>query len=190
MPDLDHCSCFPGSRVLRLFGRIDPTVTNKLRDAFLQLDSLGNHEITLLIDSPGGDITPTLDLFNVIKLLRSEVRGLVVGECSSAALVLLQSCERRIACKESRFLYHSWTANRSFRLDADANVDFERWINERMRSEHGIEEMILARAKMNSEQLRVLKKSGDIDQLFFGSQKAYELGLIDAIADENTTVFT
>jgi ATP-dependent Clp protease protease subunit len=63
-------------------------------------------ECTFYFDSPGGSPYCALSLMSLILLRGVRATGIVVGECSSAALWPLAACRRRIVTPYSVLLFH------------------------------------------------------------------------------------
>lgn len=63
-------------------------------------------ECTLYFDSPGGSPYTAIALANLILVRRLRATGLVIGECSSAALWPFAACQRRIVTPLSMALFH------------------------------------------------------------------------------------
>lgn len=62
--------------------------------------------VTLLINSPGGDLTAGLGIYDAISQYGGEVTGRVVGEACSSACILLQACDIREATPHSSLMHH------------------------------------------------------------------------------------
>jgi ATP-dependent protease ClpP protease subunit len=75
-------------------------VTEKL------LEIPAGSECTLYFDCPGGSAYSALSLMTLIVLRDVQATGVVIGECSSAALWPLAACRRRIVTPFSVMLFH------------------------------------------------------------------------------------
>ncbi|HEX5104979.1 MAG TPA: ATP-dependent Clp protease proteolytic subunit [Pirellulaceae bacterium] len=63
-------------------------------------------ECVLYFNSPGGSAYAALSLASLIVLRGMQATGVVVGECSSAAIWPLAACRRRIVTAHSVLLFH------------------------------------------------------------------------------------
>ena len=63
-------------------------------------------EVTLLINSVGGDLTAGFGIYDAISQYGGEVTGRVVGEACSAACILLQACDIREASPHATLMHH------------------------------------------------------------------------------------
>lgn len=78
-----------------------------------------NSRGTIFFDSSGGSVYVGLGLATLIRLRGVEVDGVVVGECSSAALLPFAACSRRFVTPHSTLLFHP------IRWQTDEDVRFE-----------------------------------------------------------------
>jgi ATP-dependent protease ClpP protease subunit len=63
-------------------------------------------ECVLYFNSPGGSAYAALSLASLIVLRGMQATGVVIGECSSAAIWPLAACRRRIVTAHSILLFH------------------------------------------------------------------------------------
>ncbi len=79
-------------------------------------------ECTLFFDSPGGSSYTAISLLTLIAMRDLRATGIVVGECSSAALWPLAACRRRLVTPYSVLLFHpmKWQSEENVGLDEAA----------------------------------------------------------------------
>lgn len=101
------------SRLLRervvFLGRVmDDELANLVVAQLLHLDSEGATDISLYINSPGGDVTALFAIYDAIGYLGSDVATYCLGQAASAAAVLLAAGTpgKRHALPNSRVLLH------------------------------------------------------------------------------------
>lgn len=63
-------------------------------------------ECVIYFNSPGGSAYSALSLASLIVLRGMQATGVVIGECSSAAIWPLAACQRRIVTAHSVLLFH------------------------------------------------------------------------------------
>ena len=76
-------------------------------------------ECILYFDSPGGNTYTALALLTMIRLRNIRATGVVIGECSSAALLPFAACEKRYVTQWSTLLFHpmrTWGSKHFFRI--------------------------------------------------------------------------
>jgi ATP-dependent Clp protease protease subunit len=79
-------------------------------------------ECTLYFNSPGGSAYAALALASLIVLRGMNVTGVVLAECSSAAIWPLAACRRRIVTAHSVLLFHplKWESGEHVAIDEAA----------------------------------------------------------------------
>ena len=77
---------------------------SELMDALIELPrgSAG----TLWFDSPGGSVYTGLAMASALKLRGLRATAVVLGECSSAAILPFAACERRLVTRHATLLFH------------------------------------------------------------------------------------
>jgi ATP-dependent Clp protease, protease subunit len=73
-------------------------------NALLQVPSGG--ECVFYIDSAGGSVYGALAVLTLLRHRRLRGTAVVLGECSSAALLLFAACRRRLVTRYSTLLFH------------------------------------------------------------------------------------
>jgi len=96
-------------RIIFLGTPIDDTVANLVCAQLLFLESEDpDKDIHLYINSPGGDITALLAIYDTLKFIRPDVSTFCFGQAASAAAVLLAAGTKgkRFALPHARILMH------------------------------------------------------------------------------------
>ena len=96
-------------RIIFLGTPIDDTVANLVCAQMLFLESEDpDKDIHLYINSPGGDITALLAIYDTLKFIRPDVSTFCFGQAASAAAVLLAAgaMGKRFALPHARILMH------------------------------------------------------------------------------------
>ena len=70
------------------------------------LDLPPGGECVFYIDSAGGSVYGALAVLTLVRHRRLEGTAVVLGECSSAALLLFAACRRRLVTRYSTLLFH------------------------------------------------------------------------------------
>jgi ATP-dependent Clp protease protease subunit len=96
-------------RIVFLGTALDDVVANLVIAQLLHLESEDDeHDISLYINSPGGDMTALFAIHDTMHFLRPDVSTICVGQAASAAAVLLAAGARgkRFTLPNSRVLIH------------------------------------------------------------------------------------
>jgi ATP-dependent Clp protease protease subunit len=95
-------------RVVFLGRAMDDDLANLVVAQLLHLDSEGHGDISLYVNSPGGDVTALFAIYDAMQFLSDEVATYCLGQAASAAAVLLAAGApgKRFALPNSRVLLH------------------------------------------------------------------------------------
>ena len=96
-------------RIIFLGTPVDDTVANLICAQMLFLESEDpDKDVHLYINSPGGDITALLAIYDTMKFIRPDVSTFCFGQAASAAAVLLAAGAKgkRVALPNARILLH------------------------------------------------------------------------------------
>lgn len=94
------------SRKIFLTDEVNSETSAKLIKQLMALDEESPHEITLFINSPGGDVLSGLAVYDYIKTMRSPVRTVCIGTCYSMGAILFLAGVKRDVYKHSRIMIH------------------------------------------------------------------------------------
>src|SRR5262245_6628321 len=83
-------------------------------------------ECTLYFNSPGGSAYAALSLASLIVLRGMNATGVVLAECSSAAIWPLAACRRRIVTAHSTLLFHPLKWESGEHVDIDEAAEWAR----------------------------------------------------------------
>jgi ATP-dependent Clp protease protease subunit len=86
-----------------IIGEVDDWEADVVR-ALLEIPPGG--ECVFYIDSAGGSVYGALAVLTLLRHRRLRGTGVVLGECSSAALLLFAACQRRLVSPHSTLLFH------------------------------------------------------------------------------------
>jgi len=162
-------------RIIFLGTPIDDTVANLICAQMLFLESEDpDKDINLYINSPGGDITGLLAIYDTMKYIKPDVSTFCFGQAASAAAVLLGAGAKgkRYALPHARVLMHQpWGG-----VGGQAS-DIEIQAREILRMKDMINSMLAADTGQSFE--RITK---DTDRDFIiDAAEAVEYGLIDEV---------
>jgi ATP-dependent Clp protease protease subunit len=94
-------------RMVFLRGEIKDSVADDVAAQLLALDATGDDDITLYIDSPGGDVTGLFAIHDTMQMIAAKVHARCVGmAASSAAVILATGTGVRSATPNARILIH------------------------------------------------------------------------------------
>ena len=162
-------------RIIFLGTPIDDTIANLICAQMLFLESEDpDKDINLYINSPGGDITGLLAVYDTMKYIKPAVSTFCFGQAASAAAVLLGAGAKgkRFALPHARVLLHQpWGG-----VGGQAS-DIEIQAREILRMKDMLNDML---AQDTGQSVERITKDTDRDFIISASE-AVEYGLIDEV---------
>ena len=162
-------------RIIFLGTPIDDSIANLVCAQLLFLESEDPEKyINLYINSPGGDITGLLAIYDVMKYIKSDVSTFCFGQAASAAAVLLGAGAhgKRFALPHARVLLHQpWGG-----VGGQAS-DIEIQAREILRMKDLLNSMLASDTGQSEDRVN---KDTDRD-FIMSAQEAVEYGLIDEV---------
>jgi ATP-dependent Clp protease protease subunit len=154
---------------------IDDTIANLVCAQILFLESENpDREISLYINSPGGDITALFAIYDTIQFVKNEISTFCYGQAASAAAVLLAagSKGKRFALPHARVLIHQ-----PYGGAAGQATDIELQAKEIMRMRDLLNQMLALDTGMPIEKIQ---KDTDRD-FIMSADEAKDYGIIDEV---------
>ena len=95
-------------RIILLSGEITDSTANSIIAQILYLDSLGNDDINLYINSPGGSVSAGMAIYDTMNYVKSDVSTICLGMAASMGAFLLSSGKKgkRFALPNSEIMIH------------------------------------------------------------------------------------
>ena len=150
---------------------------NVLQEVVANLVDRGTTEITLMISSSGGDMAAAISCYEFLTSAGIKLTTYVIGNCYSAALLLLLAGERRVCDKPGQLVIHpaaAVTGAGSSTLDAlklrSESLD---------RDTRRLRDIVLARSRITAEQLDPMLFQA---AAFIDPKQALDYGLITEMA--------
>lgn len=86
------------NRIILLSGEIDDILANTVVAELLYLDSLSHEDISIYINSPGGNVTSGFAIYDTMNFIKSDVSTICVGMSASMAAFLLAAGKKGKRC--------------------------------------------------------------------------------------------
>lgn len=162
-------------RIIFIGGSIDDVVANSIIAQLLFLDSQNSKEdIKLYINSPGGQVTSALAIYDTMQYVKADVSTICVGTAASAAALLLASGKngKRIILPNGEVLIHQVMGGAQGQAtDIDIHAKHILSIKKRLNE-------ILA--KHTKQSLAKVEKDTERDY-FMSAEEAKKYGIVDKI---------
>jgi ATP-dependent Clp protease protease subunit len=162
-------------RIILLGTPIDEHVANLIMAQLLHLESEEpDKDISLYINSPGGEITGLFAIYDTMQFIKPEVQTICIGQAASAAAVILAAGEpgKRFILPHARVLIHQPHGGAQGQA-----VDIQIQAKEITRMRETLDEILAHHTGQTVE-----KVSNDTDRDFImGANEAKEYGIVDEV---------
>ena len=170
---------FLSRRTLLLTEEVTSETMTELILGLLYLESEDNSsEITLLINSPGGDTSSGLALFDLLRAARSPVRTVCIGIAASMAGILFLAGDKREMLPHTRLMLHDPSISYCS-VDNLKPHEPQRRLIELDKVRKDLTDIV---SQSTGKSTKILEKMTRED-CFFSAQEAVEFGLATGIAD-------
>ncbi|CAO2819742.1 unnamed protein product [Amaranthus hypochondriacus] len=169
-------------RIVFLGSSIDDFVADAIISQLLLLDAQDHtKDIRLFINSPGGSLSATMAIFDVVRLVRADVSTLALGIAASTASVILGGGAKgkRFAMPNARIMVHQPLGGASGQA-----IDVEIQAREIMHNKNNITRII---SEFTSRPFEQVEKDIDRDR-YMSPIEAVEYGLIDGVIDKDSII--
>ena len=161
-------------RIVFLSGEITDEVSNLIVSELLYLNSLGNDDIYLYINSPGGSVTAGMAIYDTMNFIKADVVTICVGMCASMGAFLLSSgCKgKRMSLENGEVMIHQPLGGvkgqaSDIQIHADRIIKMKKKLNSIL-------------ASNTSKDISVIERDTERDN-YMDAKEALEYGLIDII---------
>jgi ATP-dependent protease ClpP protease subunit len=121
------------------------------------LDIPPGGECVFYIDSAGGSVFGALAVLTLLRHRRLDATAVVLGECSSAALLLFGACRKRFVTRYSTLLFHRMRWQSEKHIDAQEAVHWARHFDD---LERDVDELQARLFGLGEEQVRAWTAEG------------------------------
>ncbi|CAH9077533.1 unnamed protein product [Cuscuta europaea] len=169
-------------RIVFLGNEIDDFVADAVMSQLLLLDSQDpTRDIRLFINCPGGSLSATMAILDVVQLVRADVSTVALGiSASTASLILAGGTKgKRLAMPNTRIMIHQPLGGASGQV-----IDVEIQAREIMHNKQNVIRILSNSTGRSSEQV---EKDIDRDR-YMSPIEAVEYGLIDGVIDRESII--
>ena len=175
---LDIFSRLQYDRILFLGTVIDEDVANIINAQLLYLNSIGDDDIKMFINSPGGSCIDGLAIYDVMNFVTPDISTYCMGMCASMASILVSSGTKgkRYILPNGEVMIHQLRGG-SQGVMADMKIDVAH-------AEQTQNKLYNILAKNTGKTFAQIEKDADRDN-WFTAEAAVEYGLIDKIVTKS-----
>lgn len=164
-------------RIVFISGEIDDNLANRVIAELLYLDSTGNEDINIYINSPGGSVSAGMAIYDTMNFVKSDVSTTSLGIAASMAAFLLSSGKKgkRYILPNADVMIHQPLGGAQGQA-TDIKIASDRIIDLRKRLNRIL-------SKNTSQSLKKIEKDTERDN-YLSAKEALEYGLVDKIITE------
>ena len=164
------------NRIIRLNGDINTEEADKIVEQLLKLDATkSKKDIIFYINSSGGLVSAGLAIYDTMQMVKSNIKTICIGRCSSMAAVLLSGGTKgkRYITPNSEVMIHEMSSYNGGKI-GEIKVSYEHstTLNERLMK-------ILA--DNTGKSIKQVKKDVELKDKWFNAEEALKYGIVDKI---------
>ena len=167
-------------RIIKLSKSIDSEESEKIIDQLLKLDTMkSNKDITFYINSPGGSVPDGMAIYDTMQMIKSDIKTICIGRCSSMAAVLLSGGTKgkRYITPNSEVMIHEVSSFNMGKIgELKINYEHSNTMNERI---------IKLLSSNTGKPIKKIRKDIQLKDRWFNAEEALKYGLIDKILIKN-----
>ena len=139
--------------------------------------------VTLYINSPGGDVTSGLAVYDTIRLMKSPVTAVVTGIAASMGSIIFLACDsdKRLMLPSSKVMIHDCSWGRR-EMGGKKPFEIEQELNQLKGTNERLVSIIAERTGKTMEKIAEVTRYDS----YFSAEKAIEFGLASGIVDAGT----
>lgn len=111
-------------RIIFIDGDVTDNLANSVISQLLYLDSLKNDEITIYINSYGGSVYDGLGIIDVMSLVKSPIKTVVLGKAMSMGALIFICGDKRQMTGKSTIMFHE-ISNGMYGKISELTVNFK-----------------------------------------------------------------
>lgn len=169
-------------RIIFLGNEIEDFLADAVVSQLLLLDAMDSEsDIRLFVNSPGGSLSATMAIYDVMQLVRADVSTIGMGIAGSTASILLGGGAKgkRFAMPNTRIMMHQPVGGASGQA-----LDVEVQAKEILASKRNVIRLI---SGFTGRTLEQVEKDIDRDR-YMGPLEAVDYGIIDGVIDEDSII--
>lgn len=168
------------NRIIKISKTIDSEEADKVIDQLLKLDTMKcNKDITIYINSPGGAVSDGMAIYDTMQMVKSDIKTICIGRCSSMAAVLLSGGTKgkRFITPNSEVMIHEVSSFNMGKIgELKINYEHSNTLNERI---------IKLLANNTGKSIKQIRNDIQLKDRWFNAEEALKYGLIDKILIKN-----
>lgn len=156
---------------IALVGDVDHWEADVIKD---MIEARPKRECVFYIDSLGGSVYGALAVTTLIRMRELHCTGIVLGECSSASLLIFAACKKRLVTRYSTLLFHRMRWESEKRIPA---YEASRWAKHFEVLENDIDDLQSRLFGVADKQIRAWIEKGE----YVSGQQVVDAGIAELL---------
>lgn len=162
-------------RIVYLDGDIDDKLSKEIIEQLLKMDACSHQDITMYINSPGGSVTSGFAIYDIMNMIKSDVKTICIGRAASMACILLLNGanEKRFILPNAEIMIHEVSGGAFGKVsEVEHHLDHSKGLNIKLRK------IIVDKTKLNWKQV---KEGTTYKDKWFSAEEAKKYGFVDKV---------
>ena len=170
------------SREIFLTDEVNPETTNELMKQLMYLERQDDKaEITLYINSPGGEVTSGLAVYDYLTMMRAPIRTVTIGTAASMGAILFLAGDRRQMLPHTRIMIHDPSYGNA-NMSGKKPHEIQHELDQLNKTRETIASIISEKTGRSLEEVYAVTA----DDTYYNAEEAVEFGLATEILDAKT----
>lgn len=171
----DLYSCLLKERIILCIGEINDELAASITAQLIYLSSHSKEEITMYINSPGGNISSGLAILDTMNLVQCDIKTIGMGLCASMASILLMcgTKGKRFISKNCEVMIHQPLGQVSGQAK-DMEINTQHILDLQKK-------LYTIMSQQTNQTINQIKKDCDRDH-YLSAAQSIEYGIVDEIA--------
>jgi len=172
------------SREIFITDEVNASTSVKLIKELMVLDKLSDEEVTIYINSPGGEVISGMAVYDVIRMMRAPVKTVCIGTAASMGAMLFLAGDKREMLPHTRLMIHD-PAFGGGNMAGKKPHELQQYVEKLKQTQDIIVDIIAERTGKSKEEVRDTTK----EDSYFNVDEAMEYGLATGVyATANNTL--
>ena len=162
-------------RIIYLDGDIDDELAKKIIENLLKMDACNHQDITMYINSPGGSVASGFAIYDIMNMIKSDVKTICIGRAASMACILLLNgaTGKRFILPNAEIMIHEVSGGAFGKVsEVEQHLDHSKSLNIKLRK------IIVDTTKLSWKQVKEGTTNKD---KWFTAEEAVKYGFVDKV---------
>lgn len=162
-------------RIIYLDGEISDELAKEIIEQLLKMDACNHQDITMYINSPGGSVASGFAIYDIMNMIKSDVKTICIGRAASMACILLLNgaSGKRFILPNAEIMIHEVSGGAFGKVsEVEQHLDHSKSLNIKLRK------IIVDKTKLSWKQVKEGTTNKD---KWFTAEEAVKYGFVDKV---------